>query len=145
MEPETESAVCELLLQEIWSREQEEFLSEREEAEMDMSDSEDGEAAPVAKKKKKSNETPSGKATSLFVLFIYLHIYIRDVIVYILVILHTLLRHLNVTFLCTLLCAKCISNLWMDNSYYYYYYYSISKSLAYGLICCHYQLWCVDF
>ena len=59
-------------LQEIWSREQEEFLNEREEAEMDMSDSEDGETAPVAKKKKKSSETPSGKATSLFVLLIYL-------------------------------------------------------------------------
>ncbi|KAK2165873.1 hypothetical protein NP493_1345g00061 [Ridgeia piscesae] len=47
--------------QEIWSREQEEFLSEREEAEMDMSDSEDGESAPVAKKKKKSNEITSGE------------------------------------------------------------------------------------
>ena len=61
-------------LQEIWSREQEEFLSEREEAEMDMSDSEDGESAPVAKKKKKSNEITSGKATSLFVLLVYLQL-----------------------------------------------------------------------
>lgn len=48
-------------LQEIWNREQEEFLSEREEAEMDMSDSEEGDNTPVAKKKKKSNESTSDK------------------------------------------------------------------------------------